>query len=442
MLEEGFEYGEAGVRAFTETYGLLEKITVIEPADNACSEARVTTRLRHRPGASPLLFGRFLMSLGAFVSLEDIFDALPPYREEVVRVEMDQPLQKAYEDLEQDIKKALREHRGNQSVTSAALNALLAYPDRPFGFGDLIGREFNPETQRREPFLIAATRDLDEDFVYAKERRLVEEVKSSLERGRKVQVYAVYTQKRDVTRRLERILAEEGIRVAVLTIEIAPEQRESWYERQLRAGVQVVIAHPRLVQTGLDLWSFPDIFFYETGYSIYTLRQASRRSWRIGQWSNVNVKFFYYAGTMQEACLRLMGKKLLVSLAMEGKFATDGLQAIDEGDDILMAMARELVTEKGIGENADAVWKRLVEKQAEVFGVRAVETSPSETEPEPPERDLPEVIIPTAAPIPALVTQLLMFGISLESQPRHKASRRQASGATTSDQPGLFDNWK
>jgi len=81
MLAEGFEYGESGVRAFTEVYGLLEKITVIEPADNACSEARVTTRVRHRPGASPLLFGRFLMSLGAFVSLEDISDALPPRRQ-------------------------------------------------------------------------------------------------------------------------------------------------------------------------------------------------------------------------------------------------------------------------------------------------------------------------------------------------------------------------
>ena len=121
MLEEGFEYGEAGVRAFTETYGLLEKITVIEPADNACSEARVTTRVRHRPGASPLLFGRFLMSLGAFVSLEDISDALPPYREEIVSVEMDQPLQKAYEEMEEDIKKALREHRGNQSVDQRRL---------------------------------------------------------------------------------------------------------------------------------------------------------------------------------------------------------------------------------------------------------------------------------------------------------------------------------
>jgi hypothetical protein len=438
MLEEGFEHGEAGVRAFTETYGLLEKITVIEPADNACSEARVTTRFRHRPGASPPLFGRFLMSLGAFLSLEDISDALPPYQEEVVSIEMDQPLKKAYEDLEEDIKKALREHRGNQSVISVALNALLAYPDRPFGFGDLIGREFNPETQRREPFLIAATRDLDQNFVYAKERRLVEEIKSSLERGRKVQVYAVYTQKRDVTRRLESILAKEGIRVAVLTTEVAPEQRESWYERQLWAGVQVVIAHPRLVQTGLDLWSFPDIFFYETGYSIYTLRQASRRSWRIGQWSNVNVKFFYYSGTMQEACLRLMGKKLLVSLAMEGKFTTDGLQAIDDGDDILMAMARELVAEKGIGESADAIWKQLVEKQAEVFGVRAAETSPSEIEPSA--GSVPEVIIPPVAPIPAEVTQLVMFGMTHEPVQRRKASRRPSSGATVSDQLALFGN--
>jgi hypothetical protein len=37
---------------------------VTEPADNACSEARVTKRIRRRPWASPLLFGRFLMSVG------------------------------------------------------------------------------------------------------------------------------------------------------------------------------------------------------------------------------------------------------------------------------------------------------------------------------------------------------------------------------------------
>ncbi|MGO8736439.1 MAG: hypothetical protein ACLQVM_27010 [Terriglobia bacterium] len=141
---------------------------------------------------------------------------------------------------------------------------------------------------------------------------------------------------------------------------------------------------------------------------------------------------------MQEACLRLLGKKLLVSLAMEGKFATEGLQAIDEGDDILMAMARELVTEKGIGENADAVWKKLVEKQADGFGVRSGETSQMEAS--PPERNLREVIIPPPAPIPAAVTQLLMFGGSLESAARRKPSPRPSSAATTSDQLALFQS--
>ena len=32
-----------------------------------------------------------------------------------------------------------------------------------------------------------------------------------------------------------------------------------------------------------DLFDFPTILFHETGYSLHTLRQASRRSWRIGQ---------------------------------------------------------------------------------------------------------------------------------------------------------------
>jgi len=383
MVQEGFEYREAGMRMFTETYGLLEKITVIEPEDNSCSEARITKRVRRRPGASPLLFGRFLMSLGAFISLEDISEALPPYGEEVVSIDMDPPLKEAYKRLEEDVKKALKEHRGNQSLMSVALNALLLYPDRPFRLGKLFGWEFDPETQRRERFLIAETPDLSEDHVYAKERRLVEEVKAELTRGRRCQIYAVYTQKRDVTRRLEQILLNEGIRVAVLTTDVPPETREGWYERQLRGGVQAVICHPKLVQTGLDLIDFPTILFYETGYSIYVLRQASRRSWRIGQRLPVKVKFLHYAETMQESCLRLMGKKLLVSLAMEGKFSSEGLQAINDEDDILMAMARELVTEKGIGERADAVWATLQKHQEDIPGTRAKEDSEPVAEIEP-----------------------------------------------------------
>ena len=136
--------------------------------------------------------------------------------------------------------------------------------------------------------------------------------------------------------------------------------------------------------------------------------------------------------------MRLMGKKLLVSLAMEGKFASEGLQATDEGDDILMAMARELVTEKGIGESADAVWKQLQRQQAEAFGFRTVETLPPAAEAEPPTDYVPEVIIPPPAPMAEVVKQLLMFGSSLENLPKRKTSRRTTAATTPLSQLGLF----
>jgi hypothetical protein len=52
---------------------------------------------------------------------------------------------------------------------------------------------------------------------------------------------------------------------------------------------------------------------------------------------------------------------------MEGKFAGEGLQNIDEDDDMLSAMARELVERNGIGETADAVWKTLNAEHQKLF---------------------------------------------------------------------------
>jgi Co/Zn/Cd efflux system component len=43
-------------------------------------------------------------------------------------------------------------------------------------------------------------------------------------------------------------------------------------ERDGRGGLQ----ERGLVETGLDLLAFPTLHFYETGYSLHTLRQASR----------------------------------------------------------------------------------------------------------------------------------------------------------------------
>jgi hypothetical protein len=212
MLAAGFEYSQAGLRAFSEAYGVLEQVTTIEPADNACSEARVTKQVKRRPGASPLLFGHFLMDTAAFLSLEDISEGLPPYQEEVLAVDMDPILKAAYSKLEDDIKEALRAYRGSQSVLSVGMNALLLYPDRPFLMGDLVAYAQNPDSGGREKVIISTPADLDPRFLYAKERRLLEEVRSELGRRRKCQIFAVYRQKRDVTRRLKDLFDREGIK--------------------------------------------------------------------------------------------------------------------------------------------------------------------------------------------------------------------------------------
>jgi hypothetical protein len=92
---------------------------------------------------------------------------------------------------------------------------------------------------------------------------------------------------------------------------------------------------------------------------------------------------------MQEVCLRLMGKKLLVALAMEGKFASEGLQAIDGDDDMLTAMARELVQNKGIGEPADSVWRSLGALRPSSSPQSNEETLPSPTDADLTFSDLP-----------------------------------------------------
>lgn len=81
----------------------------------------------------------------------------------------------------------------------------------------------------------------------------------------------------------------------------------------------------------------------------------------------MGVIYRIYADTLQATCLRLMGKKMLVSLAMEGKFGAGGLQEMnDDGADMLTAMAKELVTEARIGESADMVWRKVQEQNCKL----------------------------------------------------------------------------
>lgn len=120
------------------------------------------------------------------------------------------------------------------------------------------------------------------------------------------------------------------------------KKREAWVAKEVEKGVDVLICHPRIVQTGLDLIAFPTLVFYQTEYSVYTLRQASRRSWRIGQELPVKVVHLAYEETLQTQALSLVAKKAQASLALEGELVEGGLVGLAE-DDLMLSLAKALI---------------------------------------------------------------------------------------------------
>ena len=116
MVGEGFAYGGKGRRDFQEQYGVLETIEKLKEADNACSRAtKKTIQVLRKPGASPLLFGKFLMSTTAFLSLEDISTA----SRAMTRVSSRSRWTKRFERLTSSSKKTFARRSGNIAETRA-----------------------------------------------------------------------------------------------------------------------------------------------------------------------------------------------------------------------------------------------------------------------------------------------------------------------------------
>lgn len=375
MIKDGFEWGERGKTEFQQLYGVLETIVQTKESTKTNTYSRVETkttrRVKRRPGCSPLVFAKYLLDNTAFVSLEDISRELPPYTEEVVNVSMCEKQAKAYEELAKEMRDALHDapKECQPELRSKMLHALLLYPNHPFGIDQITYQKRG--TYGFETVVAATPEELSREELYATEIRLLEEVRSELAKGRRCQVYVEYTNKHDVRARLAGILQKDGIRAVVLNSSVPTDKREEWYAKQLADGAEVVICHPRLVATGLDLLAFPTIIFYQTSYSLHTLRQASRRSWRIGQRLPVRVLFVCAVNTAQTACVALMGKKMLCALAMEGKFSGEGLESEDTEGDLFTNLAKELLSQDGVHDSANDVWNRVGRERAALMPVVA-----------------------------------------------------------------------
>ena len=384
------EFGHSDEHRWVERYGFVEH-TIGKPSDRHDEDGRSSRRrryrkvVRERPGLAPAALFH-LIGQSIFLRLSDVASGLPPYTEEVLVSDMDaEPdstglsQRSAYDALFETLRAALADAlaKGSRRLLAAYLQTLLAFPD-----GCTRGETvFDPETGD----VLAQVPPLSEDRLYPKEKALLDMVAAERMAGRRVLVYVTHTGTRDITGRMDDILTRHGFRVAVMKADaVAPDRREAWVADRVAEGVDVLICHPRLVQTGLDLVAFPTICWFETDYSVYTMRQASRRSWRIGQTQPVRVVFMSYRSTLQADALKLVAQKLQSSLAVEGELPEDGLAAFaDDGDDLMMALARKIVSgEEDGAETVEEVFAQAQDAVSEAEELlvdedwRAVEIDP------------------------------------------------------------------
>lgn len=356
MIEDGFGYNKGNTlgsasMAFMRKHGVLKEVVrhlgseYSNGSFTSSKAERSSVRTAKAPGFSPLGIMRYVLPITVFLKLRDLGEGILPGYTEVFRpVQMTPDQESAYKimetTLQTHLKAALRSR--DNTLTGVVMSALLAWPDCCYKVQEVYWKKEGKVLHRTEPMF-------EEEEISPKEADVLDVVKEALAKGRKCLVYTVYTDTRDTTGRLKEIFKRHGIKAAVMKATVKADQREDWVEDRLAEGVQVVICNPELVKTGLDLLAFPTIYFMQTGYNVYTLMQAARRSWRIGQKEDVEVYFAGYSDTAQQICLELMGRKIAVTQSTSGDMPDSGLDILNQVEDsIEVELAKRLLEKNRI----------------------------------------------------------------------------------------------
>ena len=347
MKKDGKDYETP--TEFDKEYGVIQTTyEEVEPEYNSnrrTVQSRVSTRLL--PGVSPLVYSRFLLEYTSFLSLSDMGKDLPDYEEIPVPLDMPEQVRENYKRAEQVLQKVLKEDRKTANkLLSTYMNLLTVYPDQPYDQPEIV-HPINGNV------ILTPANAACFDDILPKEEKVLQIVRDKVAAGGRVLVYTSWT-RTDSQQKLLKLLTQAGYRTEILATTVPPNKREEWVEKRVRSGLQVLITNQKCVETGLDLNDFTTLIFYSMGFNLFTLRQASRRSWRINQAApRVEVYLLYYKDTLQAKAMKLMASKLAVAGIIEGTLSEEGLAAMSDVRDLTSQMAKELSL--GIKDNVEDI---------------------------------------------------------------------------------------
>lgn len=353
MKAHGYEWNS--VMQFAKDYGCVEtEYHVVENTRrNTCSRGNQKSSPRTLPGISPLVFSEFLLDRALFLDVSDMSEHMPPLYELIRLCKPESEEEKAmiqdYNHMLAEIKEYGRENEVN--LSSIRNQFAMSYLDKPYGVDTILDPKTGWEVLEPSDYshLVKGNRLL------SKEKLLVDIVNQELSEGRNCVVFAEYTQSEstNILPRLKDILEKECSMknkevVVMKSSSPQPSKREQWMHGKAEDGMKVLLCNPRLCETGLDfcwmedetLYNYPTLIFYQSGYSLFVMWQASGRSWRLNQKEECRTFYFGYEQTVQQAILQVLGEKKAATSAIQGRFSAEGLAAMAQGVDTQVRIAQ------------------------------------------------------------------------------------------------------
>lgn len=372
--------------------GTLQDILEHRPSYDSQTGAFTGVRTYQREavevaGCSPLLV-REILDHTVFVGLKDFAKALPTYEEIPIAVEPDPDMKLRYAEGEGKLRDYLAAQRrqGDVSFMSAYLQSSLSWMSAAYDTEAVI-HHYRPNRENRELVLnipVHTFKGMGADRIYPKEQKLLELVNQELAQGRGVAIFCRQTgEKRDLTQRLEKLIREHAplAKPYVLHASVQAKRREQLLSAQFRNGVNVLLANPELVKTGLDLLATPTLIFYEVSYSLYTMAQASRRAWRLTQDQPCRTYYLYYPDTMEERAVELVARKQRAAALLSGD-RMGGLSELDgSGSGKLLSELANTIAEDHTVTDLRALFAREQNLETESVWVEA--EIPEASEPQP-----------------------------------------------------------
>lgn len=354
MQQKGYEYGSKGERKFVEKYGTIESVYELQEDTQYHTMSRGKSVMPYRclPGISVMIFIEFLMDTALFLDLSDLSSYLPHLYEYVKFVPLEPEIKCEYARVRGELKDYMKADKKEKVLMGSFLQFSLSYTDMPY---------------KRLPIVSPVTGDVvvessdlsylvEQERLLNKEKELVEIICKEQRDGRNCFIYCEYTGGNDaITYRLKEVIEKNcGLAYNEVTVmESSRPQaadREQWMHEKAMEGTRIFITNAKCVATGLDFafqymgeeFDYPTIIFYQTGYDMIKIWQASRRHYRLNQTMECRTYYIVSENTIQPDVIEMIANKEAATSSIQGQFTSEGLTSLARGIDPRVVLAQSV----------------------------------------------------------------------------------------------------